>query len=148
MSYGIVGMLQAAAGFFSYFVILYSGGWQWGQELANDDPLYRTAITGFFASIIICQIADVIICRTRRQSLLTVGFLSNRMVLLGIGTELLLLSLISYVPVCNVFFGTEPLAFWQLALSLPFAVLILLGDELRRYGVRHENPFVLKWLTW
>ena len=148
MSYGVVGMIQAAAGFFSYFVILYNGGWQWGQELANDDPLYRTAITGFFASIIICQIADVIICRTRRQSLLTVGFLSNRLVLLGIGTELLMLVLISYVPACNIFFGTAPLAPWQLALSVPFATLILLGDELRRYFVRHENPFVLKWLTW
>jgi sodium/potassium-transporting ATPase subunit alpha len=42
MSYGIVGMLQAAAGFFTYFVILYSGGWQWGQELATTDPLYRS----------------------------------------------------------------------------------------------------------
>jgi sodium/potassium-transporting ATPase subunit alpha len=148
MSYGVVGMIQAAAGFFSYFVILYAGDWQWGQELANDDPLYRTAITGFFASIIICQIADVIICRTRRQSLLTVGFLSNRLVLLGIATELLLLALISYVPACNVFFSTEPLAPWHLALSLPFAALILLGDEFRRYFVRHKNPFVLEWLTW
>ncbi|MBT7943500.1 MAG: HAD-IC family P-type ATPase, partial [Alphaproteobacteria bacterium] len=148
MSYGIVGMIQAAAGFFSYFVILYAGGWQWGQDLANGDPLHRTAITGFFASIIICQIADVIICRTRRQSLLTVGFLSNRLVLHGIATELLLLALISYVPAFNVFFGTEPLAPWHLALSLPFAALILLGDELRRYFVRHKNPFVLEWLTW
>jgi sodium/potassium-transporting ATPase subunit alpha len=148
MSYGIVGMIQAAAGFFSYFVILYAGGWQWGQELAGSDPLYRTAITGFFASIIICQVADVIICRTRRQSLLTVGFLSNRLVLIGIGAELLLLALITYVPAGNIFFGTAPLTLWQLALSLPFAVLILLGDELRRYFVRRENPFVLKWLTW
>ncbi|MFT5539657.1 MAG: sodium/potassium-transporting ATPase subunit alpha [Alphaproteobacteria bacterium] len=148
MSYGVVGMIQAAAGFFSYFVILYAGGWQWGQELASHDPLYRTAITGFFASIIICQVADVIICRTRRQSLLTVGFLSNRLVLVGIGAELLLLALIAYVPACNIFFGTAPLTPWQLALSLPFAVLILLGDEMRRYFVRRENPFVLKWLTW
>ena len=46
MSYGIIGMIQAAAGFFSYFVILYGGGWQWGQALASDDPLYRTAIAG------------------------------------------------------------------------------------------------------
>ena len=98
MSYGIVGMIQAAAGFFSYFVILHAGGWEWGQELAGDDQLYRTAVTGFFASIIICQVADVMICRTRRQSLLTVGLLSNRLVLVGIGTELLLLALISYVP--------------------------------------------------
>jgi sodium/potassium-transporting ATPase subunit alpha len=148
MSYGIVGMIQAAAGFFSYFVILYSGGWQWGQQLPASDDLYRTAITGFFASIIICQIADVIICRTRRQSLLTVGLWTNRLVLLGIATELILLALISYVPAFNVFFGTAPLAPWQLVLSIPFALLILFGDELRRYFVRNENAFVLKWLTW
>jgi sodium/potassium-transporting ATPase subunit alpha len=148
VSYGIVGMVQAVAGFFSYFVILYAGGWVWGQDLPYDDPLYRTAITGFFASIVICQVADVIICRTRRQSLLAVGLLTNRLVLLGTATELLLLALIAYVPVCNQFFGTAPLSGWQLALSLPFALLILLGDELRRVFVRRENPFVLKWLTW
>ncbi|MGB5706993.1 MAG: HAD-IC family P-type ATPase, partial [Arenicellales bacterium] len=61
MSYGIVGMIQAAAGFFSYFTVLYTNGWQWGQHLAASDPVYRTAITAFFASIIICQIADVLI---------------------------------------------------------------------------------------
>lgn len=148
MSYGIVGMIQAAAGFFSYFVILYAGGWAWGQDLANSDPLYRTAITGFFASIIICQIADVIICRTRRQSLLTVGLFTNRLVLLGIGTELLLLALIAYAPAFNTFFGTAPLEAWQLSLSVPFALLILLGDELRRVFVRAGNRFVLRWLTW
>ncbi len=148
MSYGIIGMVQAAAGFFTYFVILYSGGWQWGQELASSDPLYRTAITGFFASIIICQIADVIICRTRRQSLLNVGFLTNRLVLFGIATELALLGLIAYIPAFNTFFGTAPLEAWHLMLSVPFAILIVLGDEVRRIYVRRDNPFVLKWLTW
>lgn len=148
MSYGIIGMMQAAAGFFSFFVILNTGGWQWGEHLANDDLLYRTAVTGFFASIIICQIADVIICRTRRQSLLTVGIFTNRLVLFGIFTELLLLGLISYVPAFNTFFGTAPLEAWHLSLSVPFALLILFGDEVRRVFVRSGNPFVLKWLTW
>ena len=148
MSYGIVGMIQAAAGFFSYFVILYSGGWEWGQDLAHDDPLYRTAITGFFASIIICQVADVIICRTRTQSLFTVGVWSNRLVLFGIGFELLFLACINYVPAFNTFFGTAPLTLGQLLLSVPFALAILVGDELRRVLVRRGNPFVLRWLTW
>lgn len=148
MSYGIIGMMQAAAGFFSFFVILYAGGWQWGEHLGNDDLLYRTAVTGFFASIIICQIADVIICRTRRQSLLTVGILTNRLVLFGIATELLLLGLISYVPAFNTFFGTAPLEAWHLSLSAPFALLILFGDEVRRIFVRRGNPFILRWLTW
>ncbi len=148
MSYGIVGMIQAAAGFFSFFVILYAGGWEWGQDLPAQDVLYRTALTGFFASIVICQVADVLICRTRRQSILTVGIFSNRLILLGIAAELSLLALIAYVPVCNTFFGTAPLAPWQLALSLPFAVLIVAGDEVRRIFVRRGNAFVLKWLTW
>jgi len=148
MSYGIVGMVQAAAGFFSYFVILYTGGWRWGEDLASTDPLYREAITGFFASIIICQVADVIICRTRRQSLFSVGVFSNRLVLVGIAAELGLLGLIAYVPTCNTFFGTAPLEPWQLVLSIPFAVFILVGDEIRRVFVRRENPFVLRWLTW
>ncbi|HSR63027.1 MAG TPA: HAD-IC family P-type ATPase [Gammaproteobacteria bacterium] len=148
MSYGVVGMIQAAAGFFSYFVVLFHGGWQWGQELAVTDPLYRTAVTAFFASIVICQVADVIICRTRRQSLFTVGILSNRLVLLGILTELLLLAFIAYVPFMNTLFGTAPLEAWHLLLSVPFAILILIGDEIRRIFVRRDNPFVLKWLTW
>jgi sodium/potassium-transporting ATPase subunit alpha len=148
MSYGVVGMIQALAGFFSFFVVLLNGGWQWGDHLASSDILYRTAVTAFFASIIICQIADVIICRTRRQSLFTVGFLSNRLVLLGIASELSLLALISYHPVANEFFATQPLQVWQLLLSVPFAILIILGDEIRRHFVRRENSFVLKWLTW
>jgi len=148
MSYGIVGMIQAAAGFFSYFTVLYSNGWQWGQELAASDPVYRTAITAFFASIIICQIADVLICRTRRQSIFTVGLFSNKLVWLGIAAECLLLACISYIPAFNTFFGTAPLEAWHLGLSVPFAITILLGDELRRFFIRRENKFVLKWLTW
>jgi sodium/potassium-transporting ATPase subunit alpha len=148
MSYGIIGMIQAAAGFFSYFTVLYSNGWQWGQQLTADDPVYRTAITAFFASIIICQIADVLICRTRRQSIFTVGLFSNKLVWLGVATELLLLAAISYIPAFNTFFGTAPLEPWHFALSLPFALAIIVGDEIRRVYVRRENAFVLRWLTW
>ena len=74
--------------------------------------------------------------------------LANRLVLVGIAAELLLLALIAYVPAFNTFFGTAPLEAWHLLPSLPFALLILLGDELRRVFVRSETPFVLRWLTW
>lgn len=148
MSYGIVGMIQAAAGFFTYFMILFHGGWQWGERLLPADPLYQTAITGFFASIIICQIADVIICRTRRESIFKVGIFSNHLILIGIATELMLLGMISYIPQLNIFFGTAPLEAWHFLLSIPFAILILAGDEVRRVFVRADNPFVHKWLTW
>jgi sodium/potassium-transporting ATPase subunit alpha len=148
MSYGIIGMLQAAAGFFSYFAVLTMGGWTWGQQLAADDPLYLKAVTAFFASIIICQIADVFICRTRRDSVLKKGLFSNRFVLLGIVSELLLLGNIVYNPYTQKIFGTHPLTLFELSLSLPFALWIFFGDELRKYLIRRNVVFVDKYLNW
>lgn len=148
MSYGIIGVIQATAGFVAFFTILFAGGWSWGEGLASNDVLYRTAVSGFFAAIIVNQVADVLICRTRRASLLSVGVFSNRLVWLGIAVELAMLGAILYVPALNDVLGTAPLAPWQLALGLPFAVLVLVADELRRYLLRRGQPFVEKRLTW
>lgn len=148
MSYGIVGMLQAAAGFFSYFVVLYRGGWTWGQELASSDPLYLNAVTAFFASIIICQIADVMICRTRRESVFKAGLFSNKFVLVGILSELILLSIIIYNPFTHKIFGTHPLTLLELSLSIPFALFIFFGDEIRKLLIRRDVRFVEKYLNW
>ncbi|MFP4111709.1 MAG: cation-translocating P-type ATPase [Candidatus Woesearchaeota archaeon] len=148
MSYGIVGMLQAAAGFFSYFYVLFSNGWTWGTELASTNPIYQKAITAFFASIVICQVADVYICRTRRQSVFSAGFFSNKLIILGIFTELALLSVMVFLPAANTFFGTAPLTLFELSLSVPFALLIFFGDEFRKWLLRKDNEFVKKYLTW
>jgi sodium/potassium-transporting ATPase subunit alpha len=148
VSYGIIGVLQAIAGFFSYFVVLFMGGWTFGESLAFNDPLYLKAVTAFFASIVICQIPDVLVCRTRKQSLLKQGLFSNGLVWLGIFTELLLLSVIVFVPFANKFFGTHSLSFFELSLSLPFALLILLFGEFRKFLIRKENLFVNKYLKW
>ena len=147
-SYGIVGVIQAAAGFATYFFILYSEGWVWGQALATDSLLYMRAISGFFASVIIAQIADVIICRTKRESIFKTGIIKNKLILLGILTEILLVVFIVYVPLGNKFFGTAPLTLLELSISVPFALLIFFGDELRKKLIRNNNKFVLKYLNW
>jgi sodium/potassium-transporting ATPase subunit alpha len=82
------------------------------------------------------------------MSLFSVGIFSNRLVLVGIASELLMLALISYAPPANLLFGTAPLQLWHLSLSLPFALLIVAGDELRRYHVRRGPAFVRRRLTW
>ena len=94
------------------------------------------------------QVADVLICRTRRQSILSAGIFSNRLVWGGIAAELALLAMIACIPAFNIFFGTAPLEGWHLLLSVPFALFILFGDELRRVFVRRGNAFVLRWLSW
>ena len=143
MSYGIFGMMQAAAGFFAFFVVLYQGGWTWGAPLLESGVLYKTAVTSFFAAVVICQIANVLICRTRRQSILSAGIFSNKLIMAGIAVELALVAAISHAPFLQPFFGTAPIGWFEISLGLPFAAMILLADEFRR-----NNRFVQRWLTW
>jgi sodium/potassium-transporting ATPase subunit alpha len=147
MSYGIIGMLQAAAGFFAYFVVLFRGGWTWGETLSATDPLYLKAVTAFFASIVICQIADVLICRTRKQSVLEKGVFSNKFIVWGIFSELVLLMIIVYNPLTHRIFGTHSLSFFELTLSVPFALFIFFGDEIRKVFIRRNNLVIEKYFS-
>jgi len=147
-SYGIIGMIQAAAGFFSYFVVLYSGGWTWGSSLSLADPLYIKAVTAFFVSIIICQIANVMVCRTSRESVFKKGLFTNRRVLLGIISELTLVWIITNISPAQKIFGTTPLTLFEMSLALPFALLIFFGEELRKLVLRGGNLFIAKHLSW
>ncbi len=147
-AYGIKGPIEAIAGFFCYFAVLFEGGWKFGEQLANNNPLYMQAITAFFSAVIICQIANVFASRTRLQSVFTVGLFRNRMILLGIATELLILALIIWNPFANLIFNTSPLDLRYVLLSIPFAIFLLGIDELRKYLLRRNVSWAVRFLKW
>ncbi|WP_256622091.1 cation-translocating P-type ATPase [Methanolobus chelungpuianus] len=147
-SYGLKGPIEAVAGFACYFAVMYGGGWSWGQQLAFSDPLYRQAITAFFAAVIVCQIANVFASRTRRQSVFAKGMFSNRLVLLGIASELLILAFIVLHPFANTIFNTAPISMEYVLLAVPFALLLFTADELRKYLIRHGSASVRDVLGW
>jgi sodium/potassium-transporting ATPase subunit alpha len=147
-AYGIKGPIEAVAGFVCYFAVLFEGGWIFGQQLANNNPLYMQSITAFFSAVIICQIANVFASRTRYQSVFTVGLFSNRMVLVGIATELLILAFIIWDPTANLIFNTSPLDLRYLLFAIPFAILLLGVDELRKYLLRRNVSWATRILKW
>lgn len=147
-SYGIKGPIEAAAGFACYFAVLFDGGWKWGQQLPFSDALYMQAITAFFAAVIVCQIANVFTSRTRRQSVLTKGFFSNRVIILGIASELLILAFIIYNPLVNLVFNTAAISMKYILIAVPFALLLLGVDEFRKYAIRKDSPFVTRFFKW
>ena len=146
-SYLLLGMIQGGAAFFAFFVILFQGGWSWGTALSANDPLYQEAVTAAFAAIVICQITNILVSRTRRESLWNVGVFSNGYVWAGIISEIALLLLIIYVPLFNFVLGTRPLSPWEFLLGVPFALLLLVVDEWRKVLVQKNVPFVVKYLS-
>ena len=136
LAYGLFGLIESAAGFYSYFSILYAGGWQWGQGLAPSDPLYLKAVSGFFTAVILCQAANGIISKTSRQSIIHQGLLSNRWLLFGIAAELSLAVAITGIPALQPWFGTASLSLYEFFIAWPFAVGLVCMDEVRRWMLR------------
>lgn len=147
-AYGLKGPIEALAGFFCYFAVLFEGGWNFGEQLANNNSLYMQAITAFFSAVIICQIANVFASRTRFQSVFTMGLFSNRMILLGIASELLILAFIIWNPFANLISNTSPPDLRYLLLAVPFAVFLLGIDELRKYLLRRKVSWAARFFKW
>jgi sodium/potassium-transporting ATPase subunit alpha len=135
-AYLFLGMMQAAAAMSAYWFVLRNGGWHFGEKLAAHDPLYLQATTACLSAIVVMQIANVFLCRSESQPLLARSLVSNKLILAGIATEILLITLIVYTPWVNTLFGTAPIPLVVWLFIVPFALGMLALEELRKWLVR------------
>ncbi|CAF2062862.1 unnamed protein product [Rotaria magnacalcarata] len=162
MAYGQIGMIQASAGFFVYLVIMAENGFwpsrliglrkSWESKTLNDledsygqewtyqqrKALEYTCHTAFFVSIVIVQWADLIICKTRRNSLYHQG-MTNWMLNFGLVFETVLAAALCYTPYLDKGLNMYPLKFLWWLPAMPFSLAIFIYDEVRKYLIR-RNP--------
>jgi magnesium-transporting ATPase (P-type) len=131
-----LGLLEAAAAMAAFFFVLRGAGWNYGEMLPANDPIYLQATTACLSAIIVMQVVNVYLCRSDRGSAFTWGVFLNRMILLGIAVEIALILLIDYTPWGNSLFGTAPIALDVWLYVVPFAFAMLLFEELRKALVR------------
>jgi magnesium-transporting ATPase (P-type) len=93
-----------------------------------------------FFSMVVCQIGTAFAARTDRASLLSVGVLSNPLLLWGIAFELVLAALFIYAPPFQSLLGTAALGPDALLFAVPFPFIVWGADELRRYLLRRRAP--------
>jgi sodium/potassium-transporting ATPase subunit alpha len=124
-SYLILGLVEAAAGFAAYFFVLRGGGWHPGVALGLAAPLYGQAIAAYFAAVVLCQVANVLVWRTTHESLIAKGLLANRAVVVGVAIELALLFVIVASGLGATLFGTKSLPPVAWLVPLPFALGML-----------------------
>ena len=137
-----LGLIEAALVMAGFFFVLLRAGWQLGDPVGAGTPLhgaYLTATTMTFVGIVACQIGTALAARTERASLRSVGFLTNRLLLVGIVTEIAFAALLVYLPPLQGIFGTAPLHPVELAILAPFPLIVWGADELRRMLLRRRS---------
>jgi len=159
MAYGQIGFIQASAGFFTYLIIMAENGFwpsrllgirkSWDSKSVNDledsygqewtyqqrKVLEYTCHTAFFVSIVVVQWTDLIICKTRRNSLFQQG-MRNWMLNFGLVFETCLAAALSYTPGLDKGLNMYPLKLMWWLPAMPFSALILIYDECRKALLR------------
>ena len=109
-------------------------------SLHNQDRkiLEYTCHTAFFVSIVVVQWADLIICKTRKNSVFQQG-MKNWMLNFGLLFETVLAAVLSYTPGMDKGLRMYPLKINWWIPALPFSLLIFVYDEVRKYILR-RNP--------
>jgi sodium/potassium-transporting ATPase subunit alpha len=120
---------------FVYFTVLFQGGWHWGETLPQGSIMASQASTATFLGIVMMQVGTVFACRSERDSIFTLGFFSNKLVIWGIVAEIVLSAFIIYHPLGNRIFGSAPLDLWTWLLLIPCTVALLIAEEIRKYLV-------------
>ena len=77
-AYLFLGAFEAVAAMAAFFFVLAATGWHWGQELAVTDLRYRQATTACLTAIVLMQVVNVHLCRSRRTSIVSATALRKR----------------------------------------------------------------------
>jgi sodium/potassium-transporting ATPase subunit alpha len=140
-SYLFLGLIEAAFSLSLFFWVLFADGWEWGQELASSDPLYRSATGITLSSILLMQIGNLFGRRSPTESGIDMEAFRNLLLVTGVGFEIIFSWAILYFPPISNIIGSGPVEAHIYAVAWAGVPLIFGLDYLRKriVGVIHQR---------
>ncbi len=147
-AYLFLGPIAAAIGLFGFFYRYVEAGWEFGDWASmasfGNMPTASSAATGVYMAattmtllgIVMAQVGNGFAMRTHRQSILAVGFFTNKLRWWGLGGELLGVAALMYIPILQKIFSTAPLTWQEWAVMALFSPVLLFADEIRKFFLR------------
>ncbi len=117
-----MGVLMAA-------VCLGTGYWYWSQGVAE----WQTIL---FTTMVFAQMANVLALRSAEESVFRVGFFSNPALIGAVALTVVLQFALIYVPALQSFFGTQPMTWEQLGVSVLASSTLFWAVEIDKWWKR------------
>jgi Ca2+-transporting ATPase len=99
-------------------------------------PDWQTMV---FTTLTLSQMGNALAIRSNRDSLFTIGLLSNKPMLQAVLLTLVLQMLVIYVPFLQNIFTTNPLAPIDLLISLLASLIVFTGVEIEKWLIRRKG---------
>jgi magnesium-transporting ATPase (P-type) len=122
-----------------YFYYWTNGYWGQWLDLPSSGPLYESATAMALACVVTTQIGNLFAQRTERNSVFGLALFNNRLLWIGIISELVLIALIVYVPFFHRIVGTGSFSPQNWLLLFALSPTLLVADEARKALVRFRD---------
>jgi len=139
-AYFWLGSIQSLATMAAFYYFYWTNGYE-GQwlDLPSDGELYRSATGIALAAVVMTQIGNLFAQRSERTSIFKFSLTNNRMLWIGIASEIVIVFALVYLPFFHKFIGTGafPLKYWGfLTAWIPSLIVV---DEIRKWIVRRKE---------
>lgn len=159
VAYCQIGFIQTCAGYFTWFFVMAQHGFfydrliglrkEWDDPFINDlvdsygqewtyqerKILERKGYAAYFLAIVVTQICDAFIVKTRRLSIFQQG-MTNWVLNSGLLFTIFLAGVFLYSPGVNRAVQFELVEWYTFIPSVPFGLIIIIYDECRKYFIR------------
>jgi len=111
-----------------------------GEAYFSDHNVIKHFRTIVFTTLTFLQLAQVLAIRSHRQSLFTLGLLSNKPLLGAVLLTIILQLALVYVPFLQKFFQTVPLSALELTICIILSSTLFWVVELEKLLIRRRTP--------
>jgi P-type Ca2+ transporter type 2C len=133
-----LGLLQSFAVmtmfYFQYWTHGFRGQW---LNLPSSGALYESATAMALACVVTTQIGNLFAQRTERGSVFGINFFGNRLLWMGVISELVIIFLIVYLPILQKIIGTQAFSLGNWVFLFAWAPFLLIADECRKFLLRY-----------
>ena len=131
-SYLWLGPLQAAAVMLAFYLAYWAAGFDGWLDLPSTGAVYAGATGAALAAVVTTQVGNLLAHRTERTSFLRRGLGGNRLIWIGVASELVLVIAFVHVAPLGALIGTGSFATWLWVPLLAMSPLLLIADEVRK----------------
>ncbi len=139
-AYLVLGPVQSLAAMAAFYYQYWTHGY-WGKliDLPADGELYRSATAMALAAVVTTQIGNLFAQRAERTSAFRIPLFNNRMIWVGIISEIVLVFAITYLPFFHNFIGTAAFSLHNWIFLFAWTPSLLIVDEIRKLVLRKRN---------
>lgn len=140
--YFFIGIIEATSAMVAFLLFLHFHGWEYGVVDLNDPLLQKQAMTMTLLGAVTCQLLNVWTMRSWEFSAFSMGFFSNKLLLVAMVIEFFWIWMLLNVEAVQNVFNTAPIPLSDLWILLPFPILLFVSHEVYKWRRRVKLEIV------